>query len=249
VIGSLEWSREVTDRKYFVEPHIPLFAEFKKWEGKSVLEIGCGIGTDTIEFAKAGAKVTAVDLSSESIKWARRRAVLNRVEDKIQFYQADAEFLDQTVPIGSYDLIYSFGVIHHTPHPERVIKCLRRYLKPGGELRIMVYNKWSWKVLWILLRYGWDRFWRLNELVAKYSEAQTGCPVTYTYTRKSAQELLGGFKIKAMWVDHIFPYSVPEYKEYQYKRVWYFRWMPMRLFRRLETGLGWHRMIIAERRV
>ena len=61
-------------RKYFVEPHIPAFAQFERWKGKKVLEVGCGIGTDAINFARAGARVTAVDLSDESLKLAKQRA-------------------------------------------------------------------------------------------------------------------------------------------------------------------------------
>ncbi|HUK38601.1 MAG TPA: methyltransferase domain-containing protein, partial [Methanomicrobiales archaeon] len=84
-IGTREYFDEVEARKYFVEPHIPLFAEFERWKGKKVLEIGCGIGTDTINFARHGALVTAVDISSNSIDIARRRAEIFGLQDRIQF--------------------------------------------------------------------------------------------------------------------------------------------------------------------
>ena len=71
----LLYSQQVTARKFFVEPHIPGFAEFERWKGKHVLELGCGIGTDTIEFARAGAQVDAVDISGRSLAIARQRAV------------------------------------------------------------------------------------------------------------------------------------------------------------------------------
>ena len=67
-IGTKEYFNDVEYRKYFVEPHIPEFAEFDKWKGKKVLEIGCGIGTDSINFAKAGAILTCVELSEKSLE-------------------------------------------------------------------------------------------------------------------------------------------------------------------------------------
>ena len=71
VVGSKEYFDEVEARKYMVEPHIPAFAEFERWRGKRVLEIGCGLGTDTMNFARHGARVTAVDLSEKSLELAR----------------------------------------------------------------------------------------------------------------------------------------------------------------------------------
>src|SRR5213080_2842306 len=117
-VGDREYFEEVEARKYFIEPHIPRFADFSRWAGKRVLEIGCGIGTDTINFARAGAHVTAVDLSEESLAIARERAQVYGLGDRIEFYAADAERLSAVVPPAPYDLVYSFGVVHHTPHPE-----------------------------------------------------------------------------------------------------------------------------------
>jgi ubiquinone/menaquinone biosynthesis C-methylase UbiE len=244
-VGTREYFEEVEIRKYFVEPHIPRFAEFERWNGKKVLEIGCGIGTDTIRFARAGARVTAVDLSEESLGWARKRAAVFGMQDRITFYRANAEQLSEVVPVDTYDLVYSFGVIHHTPHPENVIAQIRRYMGPASLFKMMVYHRYSYKVLWILLAQGKGAFWKLDELIARHSEAQTGCPVTYSYSRKTVRKLLDGFAVQSAEIEHIFPYSIPEYKRYEYRRVWMFRWMPGSLFRFLEKHWGWHLCVTA----
>jgi len=245
--GTRAYFDEVEARKYFVEPHIPDFAEFARWNGKSVLEIGCGIGTDTMNFARAGAKVTSVDLSTESLKMATARAETFGFSDRVTFHQANAERLSETVPVQPYDLVYSFGVIHHTPHPERVLDEIRKYVKSGSTIKLMMYYTFSWKVLWILMSYGRFRFWDLKRLVATHSEAQTGCPVTYTYGKRELAGMMEarGWRVTDVLVDHIFPYSIPEYVRYEYKKVWYFRWMPKAMFRWLERRLGWHLCITA----
>lgn len=245
-VGTKEYFDEVEARKYLVEPHIPRFAEFEKWRGKRILEIGCGISTDTINFARNGGRVTAVEFSEKSLEIAKKRAEVYGLQDHIRFYWGNAEKLSSFLPVEPYDLVYSFGVIHHTPHPERVIEQIRRhYTKPGSTVKIMVYHRYSWKVLWILLAYGHGAFWKLDELIARHSEAQTGCPVTYVYSPKEAACLLNGFEITDMWADHIFPYRISDYVQYRYKKVWYFRWMPRPVFRWLERHFGWHLCVTA----
>jgi 2-polyprenyl-3-methyl-5-hydroxy-6-metoxy-1,4-benzoquinol methylase len=247
-VGSREYFDEVEARKYFVEPHIPAFAEFERWSGKRVLEVGCGIGTDSINFARAGAELTAVDLSGESLRIARQRASVMGVEDRIEFVQANAEELTSAVSGTQYDLIYSFGVIHHTPQPERALAEMRTLAAPGGTLKLMVYHRNSWKVLWILVAEGRGRFWDADALIAKYSEAQTGCPVTYSYGRQGGRELVerNGFRVQELSVDHVFPYRVRDYVEYRYVKEPYFRWMPEPLFRAFERQFGWHLMVTAQ---
>lgn len=246
-IGTKQYFDEVEARKYFVEYHIPRFAEFEAWKGKSVLEIGCGLGTDTINFARAGARVTTVDLSDKSMELARKRASTFGLDQQIQFFPGNAEQLSSFVPVEPYDLIYSFGVIHHTPHPDAVLEELRKYTRPGTVVKIMVYHRRSYKVAWILATEGKGRFWKLEELVAKNSEAQTGCPVTYTYTRRQGREFLErhGFRVTKAEVEHIFPYRIADYVKYQYVREWYFRWMPQPLFHALEHRFGWHLCLTA----
>jgi 2-polyprenyl-3-methyl-5-hydroxy-6-metoxy-1,4-benzoquinol methylase len=246
-IGSREYFDEVEARKYFVEPHIPLFADFERWSGKNVLEIGCGIGTDTINFARAGAHVTVAELSETSLELARQRAAVFGLEDDIEFHHGNAEELTDFVPLEPQDLVYSFGVIHHSPHPEKILAEARAYLRPGATLKLMVYNRRSWKVFWIVFTKGHGKFWRLKRLIAEHSEAQFGSPVTYTYTSAELRRLVEshGFEVTEMLIDHIFPWRVADYVQYRYVKPWYFRLMPNRLFRALEQRVGWHLCVTA----
>ncbi len=243
-VGTRAYFDQVETRKYFVEPHIPAFAEFARWRGKRVLEVGCGIGTDTVSFARAGADLTAVDLSGVSLGLTRRRLALYGLTAKL--VQGDAEGL-AFLPDDHFDLVYSFGVIHHTPHPERAAAAIRRVLKPGGQLRLMVYNRWSWKVLEIcaggLLRGDVD----FARLVREQSEAQHGSPVTFVYDDAEARALVAGFDVVSMRNDHIFPWVISDYVEHRYRKEWWFRALPGPAFAALERALGWHKLIVARK--
>ncbi|HEX8247256.1 MAG TPA: class I SAM-dependent methyltransferase [Pyrinomonadaceae bacterium] len=247
-IGTKEYFDQVEWRKYFVEPHIPAFAEFDKWRGKKVLEIGCGIGTDTMNFARAGAQVTAVDLSVESLKLAKKRAEVFGLSDRINFYEVNAERLSEYIPAEKYDLVYSFGVVHHSPHPEKIIAEVRdNFVHADSALKLMVYYRYAWKVFWLTVKEGKGTFWKLDEHIARSSEAQTGCPVTYSYNKKTIHDLLGkGFRAEDVFVDHIFPYRIPDYVKYEYVKEWYFRFLPEKAFRALERKLGWHLCVTAK---
>jgi 2-polyprenyl-3-methyl-5-hydroxy-6-metoxy-1,4-benzoquinol methylase len=249
-LGTKEYFEEVAKRKFFVEPHLLDFADFPSMQGKKVLEIGCGLGTTAVLFARAGAeKVTAVDVSERSLEIAKQQAAVNGVSDRMAFFLANAEELSKSIPEEKYDLIFSFGVIHHTPHPERVLNELRGYLKPDGRLKIMVYYRYSWKSLWILFKYGRLKFWNLSQLIATHSEAQTGCPITYTYTKREGRALLEskGFRVHRIQIDHIFPYRIPDYMQHRYVKIWYFRFMPRWMFHFLERQFGWHLCMTASK--
>ena len=202
-VGTKEYFDQVEARKYFVEPHIPRFAEFPRWAGKRVLEIGCGIGTDTINFARHGARVTAVDLSAESLKVARQRAEVFGLGDRIEFHQANAEELTGTVPPEPYDLIYSFGVIHHTPNVERAVQQMRAYARPGTTLTVMVYPRWSWKVFCILVREGKGQFCRLSEEVRDTPRPRSGVRLrtsTRAWRAGGSWNAPGSGSAKSRWI-------------------------------------------------
>jgi ubiquinone/menaquinone biosynthesis C-methylase UbiE len=244
-VGTREYFDEVENRKYFVEPHIPIFADFPKWEGKKVLEIGCGIGTDTVNFCKNGAILTSVDLSEESLKLAKKRLEVYGYDAEVKF--ADAEQLSEYVTPETYDLIYSFGVLHHTPNPEAAFAEVKKFMNKDSEFRLMVYYRGAFKVFQILEDYDFN-YSDAENLIAKHSEAQTGCPVTYSYTPKQITEILDsiGFEVTETYIDHIFPYKVEQYKKYEYVKEDLWANLSDEAFREFEKHYGWHLMVKAK---
>jgi SAM-dependent methyltransferase len=244
-VGTREYFDEVEHRKYFVERHIPAFADFPRWKGKRVLEIGCGIGTDTINFARAGAQVTAVELSDASAAVARKRAEVFGLSDRVTIHVGNAEELPSILPAQTFDLVYSFGVIHHSPHPRRIVEHARRYMTAESELRLMVYTRVSYKLFWVMHEEGiWD-MGRIDEVIARNSEAQTGCPVTYTYTDASARALVAGFDAVDIQKAHIFTWDIEPYKRYEYVKAPEWANVSDAELAELERELGWHLLIRA----
>lgn len=233
LIGTKEYFDEVEARRYSNEPHNYTFPEFERWKGLRVLEIGCGIGTDATNFARNGAIYTGVDLSSESIKLAKQRFEVFGLTGT--FIECNAEELDKVFTNGEkFDLIYSFGVIHHAPRPERVVACLPNLLAPSGEIKCMLYAKNSWKN--ILINAGWDQ-----------PEAQSNCPQALTYTHSEVRELFKDFDNVHIEQDFIFPWKIENYVKYEYIKQPWFEAMPPELFKILERALGWHLMITARK--
>ena len=103
--GTKDYFDEVEQKKYFVEPHIKEFADFKRWKGKRILEIGCGIGTDSINFVRNGAELTIVEFSDKSLEVCKKR--FDVFELKATFINGDVERLDEVLEPCKFDLIYS----------------------------------------------------------------------------------------------------------------------------------------------
>jgi len=232
-LGTREYFDEVERKKFTAEPHIPTFCEFDRWHGKRVLEIGSGIGTMAINFARAGADYTGVELSEESLTLTRQRFQVYDYPGR--FFQGNAEELTKFVPIQEYDLVFTWGVVHHSPNPGAILEQAQHYMKSGTTLKVMVYAANSWKNY--MIEAGYDQ-----------PEAQYGCPVAYTYTENQLISMIGpGFRTVSVTQDHIFPFQIEPYKAGQFIKQPWFEHMPPEIFRVLEQRLGWHLMITAEK--
>jgi ubiquinone/menaquinone biosynthesis C-methylase UbiE len=189
--GEEEWGTESFEGhariRSALEPHILDFAQFELARGKKVLEVGVGMGADYLQWLKAGALATGVDISPASIERAQLRCELAGYKNA-DLHVADAENLP--FPDGSFDVVYSYGVMHHSPDTARCIQEAWRVLKPGGEARIMVYHHPSITGLLLWLRYGLGRGKNLRQSVYEYLES----PGTKTYTRREVVSLMQGFR-------------------------------------------------------
>jgi ubiquinone/menaquinone biosynthesis C-methylase UbiE len=136
-IGTREFFAELEAHRYATEWHIPEVIDFGRWRGSQVLEVGCGLGTDAVSFARHGALYTGVDLTEASIALARKRFALEGLTAELR--TADAENLP--FADASFDLVYSHGVLHHTPDTQRAINEVHRVLRPGGTAMVMLYHK------------------------------------------------------------------------------------------------------------
>ncbi len=238
--GTLEYFKEIDRLRYHSYPYSYSYllkvAGFDKYRGKRVLEIGCGVGTDLSQFAKNGALVTGVDLTESAIKLAKRRFKAMRLKGTLRV--ADAERLP--FPSNSFDLVYSFGVLHHTPNTQKAMNEVYRVLKPGGTARIMLYHTISFEYLILLLRKiinpsRWK--WSVQEAINYETEMNRNArgptnPLTKTYTARSAKKFFGKFssvRTKVYWIriPKIGRY-VPEFLTYPASRV-----------------VGWHLIIEA----
>lgn len=186
--GTREFFDQIERRRYELEPFIPAFAEFDHWQGRDVLEVGVGLGTDFIRFVRAGARATGVDLTEAAVDAVRRRLDYERLSADLRVGDAESlPFAD-----ASFDLVWSYGVLHHTPDTARALGEVRRVLRPDGEARVMLYARHSWLglgawVRWALLR---GRPWRS---IADVLASELESPGTKAYTEDELRPLFRDF--------------------------------------------------------
>jgi ubiquinone/menaquinone biosynthesis C-methylase UbiE len=180
--------------RYSLQDYMHEVFKFENFAGKKVLEIGCGSGIDTAEFARNGALVTGTDFTERSVRSTKE--LLEEANLPATVRQADATnlpFDDNT-----FDCVYSFGVLHHIPDVEKALAEIKRVLKPGGQVMVMLYHRDS-------LLYGYSIVYlrgirgkqleklSMDELLAKYSERKEDNPYTRVYTREEAETLFSKY--------------------------------------------------------
>lgn len=181
--------RAQSAERYRLEPFIAPFAQFESAAGLDVLEIGLGLGADHERFAAAGARLHGVDLTSRAVEITRARLSLSGLSSDLRTADAECLPFDDAV----FDLVYSWGVIHHTPDTPAAAREILRVLRPGGTFRVMIYNRWSLVGLMLWTRYAFLRgrpAMSLDEVYARYLES----PGTKAYTAAEARNLFRGAK-------------------------------------------------------
>jgi len=176
--------------RYALEPHIPAFAQFASARGLRVLEIGVGTGADYLEWLRAGALATGVDLSASSIDQARRRCELSGYAPDLKI--GDAEKL--SFPDNAFDVVYSYGVMHHSVDTRRCLNEAWRVLKPGGQARIMLYHHPSLTGLMLWLRFGLIRGLSIRRSVFEHLES----PGTKSFTQSEVCLMMERFEDVSM---------------------------------------------------
>lgn len=174
--------------RYALEPYIADLARFDELRGRRVLEIGVGLGADHQRMAEAGADLYGIDLTPRAVAHTRRRLALFGLTTRLAV--GDAENL--AFPDGHFDVVYSWGVLHHSPDTAKAVREVWRVLKPGGVARIMIYHKWAFVGFMLWARYALLalRPWRsLGSIYASHLES----PGTKAYSYAEARKLFGYF--------------------------------------------------------
>jgi ubiquinone/menaquinone biosynthesis C-methylase UbiE len=185
---SKEYFEQIESFRYRDQPFIHGFAQFSRYRDKRVLEVGFGAGTDFIQWVRAGARACGIDLTPEALENLTHRITAYGLPAPEQITVGDAE----TLPFESesFDLGYSFGVLHHSPNTEKAISELVRVVRPGGEIKIMLYNRHSICVVNQWIKSGLLKgkpFQSLGTVLWNHFESVG----TKAYTRAELHALLG----------------------------------------------------------
>jgi SAM-dependent methyltransferase len=175
--------------RYELEPYLPEFARFAEGRSRDVLEVGVGMGADHLEWARSGPRsLTGIDLTPNAVAYTKERLRLFGLASRLLV--ADVERLP--FPGDAFDLVYSWGVIHHSPDTPAAALEIRRVLRPGGQARVMIYHRRSLVGSMLWLRYGLLRGrpgLGLAEVYARHLES----PGTKAYSPEEARKLFAAF--------------------------------------------------------
>jgi ubiquinone/menaquinone biosynthesis C-methylase UbiE len=211
---SRDWFERIERARYEKEPFVPAVAQFSSAQGKKLLEIGVGAGVDHLQWARAGADCYGVDLTDAAIDLTRSRLELYGLHSNLQ--RADAETLP--FPDDSFDVVYSWGVIHHSADPERIVAEINRVLKPGGTFVGMMYGRHSLKVFtaWVYWAAIRGKPWRsFRDVLWNHVES----PGTKAYTVGELKRMFSSFsafsakpiitpydtRVYPRWIHRFFP--------------------------------------------
>jgi SAM-dependent methyltransferase len=175
--------------RYQLEPYLLPFAGFADAAGKDALEIGVGMGADHVELAKSPPKsLSGIDLTARAVDHTRQRLRLYGLSSDLRVSDTERlPFADE-----SFDFVYSWGVLHHSPNTSQAVREVFRVLRPGGVARVMIYHKYALTGYMLWLRYGLlhGRPWRgLDDIYCHHLES----PGTKAYTVREAREMFGQF--------------------------------------------------------
>jgi ubiquinone/menaquinone biosynthesis C-methylase UbiE len=192
--GSSAYAQQLIDGRNAYAPWFATALDYSATAGLKILDVGCGQGIDLAQYARAGAEVTGIDLTPRHAELAR--AHLSALGLDGQVVEGDAEalpFADTT-----FDRVSSNGVLHHTPDIEEALREIWRVLKPGGEARIILYNRrsfhyWLFQVFWQGIRHGQLLQERSMEGVLSRGVERSSIgarPLVRAYTPREARDLL-----------------------------------------------------------
>ena len=188
------WGKYEKMRKlrYDINHYMHEFYPFKNCKNKKILEIGCGGGIDSMEYSRNGGNVWATDLTDEAVEFTKGRIERNNFQNiKVEKVSVkDIPYEDNF-----FDIVHVMGILHHITDVDVGVKEILRVLKPGGSVYAMFYNKNSLlyyhSIMYLrgVVDGEFERGLTEEDLVSKYSEAETGCPYTKIYTEDSVEKL------------------------------------------------------------
>ena len=253
--GTRQFHEEIDAYKDTYEPFTNRVADYVSWNGKSVLEIGCGLGKDFSRFASAGALATSIDMSIESLKLTKKRFEIFGLKGNLCL--ADAENLP--FKDGAFDLVFSWGVFHHTPNTQKAISEAHRCAKPGGKIIVMLYNRYSFlnlqcnlmflrrnkslrRAARLLLPWKWFKkpqktsaavpdYSTKDELLAAFTDG-VGNPLSKVYSKRGILKMFSAF--------YDIRISAYEPRGSRFMKIF-------KLFPKLENRLGWFMVIEAKK--